>query len=649
MQVEGMHPWWDEEEEKRRAAAMKTREPEQPVNENSFYAGAVKGGIMGTLGNKKFETIKDYEKAIGETEKTIVDLSHQQYEHMMNGDQPKMDALTPMIGQALMARDQLRVEMGNQMGLGSDGWASQGKSYTGSYETQLKNKDEMTEFVKKVKEAEANIPGDQGMYGRNKGSAPIYEKVIPVTEIPTGQSSFDDPLPILEPYIIDPNKKREDIKEFLLSDVGDKSKPRGGGGFDNPLGVNGYGSNSIQFAANDCVPIMGLDNQEQEYIDSMAQTYGGMSEGLEAAQANTREAIVNSLSPELRSKADVYVGMGDTEPKVEDEVSESQSKEDRIAELESDIFLYYIDKAYMKPEDFDKKYMGGSIYSPQLFNTWKNELAELTSENYANDYVDGGYWGYKNNRLMFEEVCNNVTGKFEYDPDTHTLEYHGLFDSTDNDHREVNNGPVEDPLKNIDTEKLGFVNPKCDNCYMYQDENGIYYFGSSSKPMNLLMNVGAFNPLPFSNDIVRGINEKLSNIEYINGNATSLALDATGVITDIVDSPVTKVAGEVSEYIGLAVNLYNFGDGIVNNEAEITQVTECLFGSRIKSSTREGCMNKFLVYFNITKKAVEEGVITYKPWTGIMFRSDVEYDYDEFRDLIDATGIDFGDLQDYNK
>lgn len=184
---------------------------------------------------------------------------------------------------------------------------------------------------------------------------------------------------------------------------------------------------------------------------------------------------------------------------------------------------------------------------------------------------------------------------------------------------------------------------------MYQDENGIYYFGSSSKPMNLLMNVGAFNPLPFSNEIVRGINEKLSNIEYVNHDITSIELDAINLLEDAKNAEVLKNLGKAAKVVGYAINLYNFGDGIVNNEAEITQVTECLFGSRIKSSTREGCMNKFLVYFNITKKAVEEGVITYKPWTGIMFRSDVKYDYDEFRDLIDATRIDFGDLQDYYK
>ena len=69
------------------------------------------------------------------------------------------------------------------------------------------------------------------------------------------------------------------------------------------------------------------------------------------------------------------------------------------------------------------------------------------------------------------------------------------------------------------------------------------------------------------------------------------------------------------------------------------QVTARLFHEEMASSTSEGCIEKYYIYYNITRMALDQGAITYdKDAYGVR---DIDVDYDALHGIMDSTGIDF--------
>jgi len=92
-----------------------------------------------------------------------------------------------------------------------------------------------------------------------------------------------------------------------------------------------------------------------------------------------------------------------------------------------------------------------------------------------------------------------------------------------------------------------------------------------------------------------------------------------------------------------ALNTFN---DVISNPQQINQVTVAVFDSYIKSSvSRQNCIFKYTIYYNLAKNAIKQNVITYKTtWYGDIKRGTIEYDWSGLNKNKDEMGIDFNYL-----
>jgi len=192
-----------------------------------------------------------------------------------------------------------------------------------------------------------------------------------------------------------------------------------------------------------------------------------------------------------------------------------------------------------------------------------------------------------------------------------------------------------------------FVTPNSDNCYTYKSEyDEKYYFMPDDDATNILLS--AYGYAPFGDDIVKLIVEAGTGNEYMDSSSLD-TIDALGLLENSSET-VLKTLGKAANYVGAVKTVYDIGDTIISNFSEINQLAQKIFGSTIASRTREGCIAKYNIYYNITKKALEGGVIDYdKTWYGDVDWQSIDINYEKMQKVMDSTGIDFDFVKEYYK
>jgi hypothetical protein len=163
---------------------------------------------------------------------------------------------------------------------------------------------------------------------------------------------------------------------------------------------------------------------------------------------------------------------------------------------------------------------------------------------------------------------------------------------------------------------------------------------------NILLS--AFGGAPFGEDIAKIIVEEGTGNKYIDSDTLD-TIDTLGLLENSSEA-VLQTLGKAANYIGYIKTGYDIVDTIISNSSEINQLTQKIFGETIASSTREGCIAKYNIYYNITKKAIEEGVLKYdKTWYGDVDWKSINWDYHKMQKVMDSTGIDFDFVNKYYK
>ncbi|OPX41877.1 tRNA(Glu)-specific nuclease WapA precursor [Ruminiclostridium hungatei] len=196
-----------------------------------------------------------------------------------------------------------------------------------------------------------------------------------------------------------------------------------------------------------------------------------------------------------------------------------------------------------------------------------------------------------------------------------------------------------------------FIDPSGHAPATFKYSDGKYGVLADNKWNNAVISV--FGAIPFGSNILQWIIDKGADIETISkddmfssikgnlGNisdALSLAdrLNKVKILPEAIKNSgkaVSKVAGAVSSII----TLFDVGSAIFGDSAEINQITDRMYGSMIKSDTREGAVAKYTIYSGFVKKLVDNGSITYKTtWSGSV--KDLKIDWDK----VNRTKVDLG-------